>query len=229
MDEKLDEKPIVLLVAQCDQLAATVKEAALSAGCQFMKISELSEWNETQAQPDQQTCVVLDYTSPEVFSAPNAIIWLRDVMGLLVVTDPDDADGAFHAACMGASKVINRPVASLELEESFQVLFGTHPILRIDSGSSRSIFVQQYQELKDRQKDVLRLLMLGEANKGVAAKLDIGLRTVESDRASMMRTFRVDSFAELIRCATIAVEQMRLIRARVLARSTTMNGKDSNH
>jgi len=55
--------------------------------------------------------------------------------------------------------------------------------------------------LTDRELDVLRLLVLGYTNKQVAHSLGISTRTVEANRAALLRTVGVTSRAELIRFA----------------------------
>ena len=61
--------------------------------------------------------------------------------------------------------------------------------------------------------------MRGEPNKAIAGQMDLGLRTIEGERAKMMKKFHVQSLAELVRCATLAAEQLRHVRAREFIRT----------
>ncbi len=53
------------------------------------------------------------------------------------------------------------------------------------------------------ERNVLKLLVAGKANKMVAAELDIGLRTVETRRHNIMSKFRAESVADLVRMVLV--------------------------
>jgi len=55
--------------------------------------------------------------------------------------------------------------------------------------------------LTPRQKDVVRHLAEGKANKEVAAALGISTKTVEAHRAEIMRRLQLHSFSDLVRYA----------------------------
>ena len=58
--------------------------------------------------------------------------------------------------------------------------------------------------LSNREREVLKLVVAGRANKVTAQQLHITERTVEKHRASVMRKLQVTSAAELVRIALIA-------------------------
>lgn len=60
------------------------------------------------------------------------------------------------------------------------------------------------EKLSPREREVLKLLLGGQQNKGIAHTLGISPRTVEVHRSRMMRRLGVASFAELIRLAVEA-------------------------
>jgi len=56
-------------------------------------------------------------------------------------------------------------------------------------------------QLTNREKTVVQLIAEGQTNKAVARTLGIGLKTVETHRASVMRKLALDTAAELVRYA----------------------------
>lgn len=56
--------------------------------------------------------------------------------------------------------------------------------------------------LSDREKNVLELVISGRLNKSIARELDVSERTVESARARLMKKFKANTTAELVRLAT---------------------------
>ncbi|MBN9265568.1 MAG: response regulator transcription factor [Hyphomicrobium sp.] len=55
--------------------------------------------------------------------------------------------------------------------------------------------------LTDRERDVVRLIALGNKNKDVAEALGISIKTVETHRAAVMRKLNMPSSASLVRYA----------------------------
>jgi PAS domain S-box-containing protein len=64
----------------------------------------------------------------------------------------------------------------------------------------------QLQELSDRERDVMRYVVAGDANKVIARKLQLSVKTIEKHRSSLMRKLRVRSVPELVRLALLAEE-----------------------
>jgi two-component system response regulator FixJ len=60
---------------------------------------------------------------------------------------------------------------------------------------------QRMQLLSERERDVLRGLVAGKANKIIAYDLGISTRTVEVYRANVMTKMQADSLSDLVRMA----------------------------
>jgi PAS domain S-box-containing protein len=58
--------------------------------------------------------------------------------------------------------------------------------------------------LTPREQDVMRRVVAGDANKVIARKLDLSIKTIEKHRSSLMRKLRVRSVPELVRLAMLA-------------------------
>jgi PAS domain S-box-containing protein len=64
----------------------------------------------------------------------------------------------------------------------------------------------QLQDLSDRERDVMRHVVAGDANKVIARKLGLSVKTIEKHRSSLMKKLRVRSVPELVRLALLAEE-----------------------
>jgi two-component system response regulator NreC len=58
-----------------------------------------------------------------------------------------------------------------------------------------------YERLSEREKDVLRLVALGDTNREIAERLFLSVRTVETYRARLMEKLNLKSRGELVRYA----------------------------
>lgn len=60
----------------------------------------------------------------------------------------------------------------------------------------------EYKKLSNRELEVLKLVAAGDTTKMIADKLFVGVRTVETHRANMMKKLQVQNSAELIKKAS---------------------------
>jgi PAS domain S-box-containing protein len=64
----------------------------------------------------------------------------------------------------------------------------------------------QLRHLSERERDVMRLVVAGDANKVIARKLGLSVKTIEKHRSSLMKKLHVRSVPELVRLALLADE-----------------------
>jgi PAS domain S-box-containing protein len=74
---------------------------------------------------------------------------------------------------------------------------------REEQARERALAVVQLQALRDRERDVMRLVVAGDANKIIAKKLALSVKTVEKHRSSLMKKLHVRSVPELVRLAML--------------------------
>lgn len=56
---------------------------------------------------------------------------------------------------------------------------------------------QRLESLTEEEQTIMKLLLTGEANKGVSSKLDLSMRTVDRRRQSILKKMQVESLPEL--------------------------------
>ena len=71
------------------------------------------------------------------------------------------------------------------------------------SDSERSRVEKMIATLSDRQKEVLRRVISGQANKLIAFEMGLSQKTVETHRHRVMRKLGADSLAVLVRLAVL--------------------------
>lgn len=72
------------------------------------------------------------------------------------------------------------------------------------------------ERLTAREKDVLRLMVQGHANKNIAMELDISPRTVEIHRGNMMRKLQANTTSDAVRIALYAGLDAEFVRSGIL-------------
>jgi PAS domain S-box-containing protein len=66
--------------------------------------------------------------------------------------------------------------------------------------------IELMRALTDREHDVMRLVVAGDANKIIARKLDLSVKTIEKHRSSLMKKLHARSVPELVRLAMLIEE-----------------------
>ena len=149
-------------------------------------------------------CILLDIRMPEVdgFHVMAELVQRRIEWPVIVMTGHGEVSVAVRAMKLGAVDFIEKPFEETVLMSSLERAFGLLKD-RGETAERRQQAQDRVSALTGREKEVLQGLMAGMANKLLARRLDISLRTVEMHRANMMDRLGVHSLAEAL---TLAVQ-----------------------
>lgn len=149
-------------------------------------------------------CILLDIRMPQVdgFHVMSELAQKHIEWPVIVMTGHGEVSVAVRAMKLGAVDFIEKPfeesVLLSSLERAFALLKD-----RGETADRKHRAQERVNALTGREKEVLQGLMSGMANKLLARRLDISLRTVEMHRANMMDRLGVNSLAEAL---TLAVQ-----------------------
>jgi two-component system response regulator FixJ len=121
----------------------------------------------------------------------------------IIVTGQGSIDKAVSAMKAGAVDFIEKPYQSETLLNILSSAFAQHEQAAenaLRTASARA----KIDSLSPRERDVLKWLIEGQANKNIAFELSISARTVEIYRANLMAKLQARSLAEAIRIAFAA-------------------------
>lgn len=205
-------RPIRVLIADDHAVVRDGLRALVSAEPGLEVVGEARDGQEAW----QQACtlapdvVVLDLSMPRVGGAEATQRIARDCPGVKVVALTMHEERGYVSRLLkaGAAGYVLKRAASADLVHAIRaVAEGRHyvdPSLAGDllSGpTSRRPDAASVAGLSEREREVLRLIALGHSNKGIAAELEIGVKTVETHRASGMRKLGLTSRVALVRFA----------------------------
>ena len=150
--------------------------------------------------PLQPGCVVIQTTllGHEVPSDVARVCCLRAGLPVVILTRTPTTQGVVAAMRAGANNLIEFPCSDGQFEQ----------VIREALHSAKSIYskvVRTFQsksrlsKLNANEQAVLDNLLEGLSNKAIAAKLQIGLRTVELRRAQLLQKMGAKNLAELVR------------------------------
>lgn len=147
-------------------------------------------------------CVLLDLRMPEMdgFQVLEEVEPFLERFPIVVITGHGDVALAVRAMKLGARDFVEKPFADSALFEILEHLSETVPDSLRPAGL-RSDARRRFRLVTAREMDVLRGVVAGMANKLIADRLGLSIRTVEMHRGNLMSRLGVSSLAELLRFA----------------------------
>ena len=145
-------------------------------------------------------CLVTDLRMPDI----DGVELLRRLNGdgtmlpAIVVTGHGDVQMAVEAMKNGALDFIEKPFSDEVLIESIRRAVDKATTLH-DADATQQRTRERLLSLSERERQVLKGVVEGHANKTIAFDLGISPRTVEVYRAGLMSKMQAKSLAELVR------------------------------
>jgi two-component system, LuxR family, response regulator FixJ len=151
-----------------------------------------------EAAPTVHTgCVITDVRMPELSGIDllRRLGELKHPVPVIVITAHGDIPLAVEAMRLGAVDFLEKPFED-------EVLLASDRDQRRQA--ERSNIEARLAALSNRERDVLKGLVAGHANKQIAYDLGISPRTIENYRANLMIKMQAGSLSDLVRMALIA-------------------------
>lgn len=154
-----------------------------------------------QPWPRSPSCLLLDVrmpgmSGPELFERLDARGLLQR-LPVIFLTGHGDVPTAVAAVKRGAYDFVEKPFSDNALVDRIeQALASSARVLLAERAGQRLLLA--FQELTDREREVMRLVMDGLPNKLIADALDISVRTVEVHRSRVFDKMGVKSAVELV-------------------------------
>lgn len=153
-------------------------------------------------QPVGEGCLVVDVQMPRQSGLELYEQLLREGKRLPVIFMTGQSDVATAVAAMkaGAIGFLEKPFDHRTLLDHIQKALELDAVWR-RRDKEFTVIEQRMERLTSRETETLELILVGESNKSMAARLFISERAVEMRRAAIMRKLDVRSLAELLNVA----------------------------
>ncbi|TKD51593.1 response regulator transcription factor [Sphingomonas baiyangensis] len=147
-------------------------------------------------------CVVLDLNMPGLngMDVQAALAERDSAHKVVVLTGSGSVPAAVRAMHAGAIDFIEKPFRIEDLVRAIGRAL-THQRQSLREANRRREAQAQIDRLSERERDVLAGMVLGLANKIIAYRLGLSVRTVETYRAHVMDKLAVRSLAEAVQIA----------------------------
>jgi two-component system response regulator DctR len=182
-----------------EALAWLLRSRRLSSQCFESADAFVAQW-QPDWLPDQPSCMLLDVRMPGM-SGLALFEWLieRDLLAVcpvIFLTGHADIPTAVDSVKRGAFDFCEKPFSDNALVDRIELALQRSAEV-LEKVRARKTVQAHLDDLTERERDVMRLVVEGLPNKLIADQLDISVRTVEVHRARVFDKMAVKSAVEL--------------------------------
>lgn len=193
------EKPTVFIVDDEEAVGDSIAMLLRSVGLTTRRYTDARRFLE-EYRPEQPGCLLLDVRMPKLsgLEVQQELVRRHVTLPVIFITGHGDVPMAVEAMRAGAIDFIQKPFNDDELIRRVQKALEEDASER-EVLNRRAEIERRWAELTPREREIARRIADGQANKVVAAELDISARTVELHRARILQKMGVRSVAQLVR------------------------------
>ena len=201
-----EAKPRVFVVDDDQGVRESVRILMRSIGVESEIFPSADDFLE-EYDPDKSGCLVLDVRMPGMsgLELQERLMSLGSTLPIIFVTAHGDVPMAVEAVKAGALDFVQKPFRDQELIDKIHEAFAENARVR-KKLLDRSRIAERIASLTPREREVLDMVVEGNANKVIAIDLRLSQRTVEIHRARVMSKMEADSVSQLVQMVMRASE-----------------------
>jgi FixJ family two-component response regulator len=196
------EIPAVVFVIDDDpSMRGALEDLVSSVGLEVNLFASPQEFLESE-RPDAPGCLVLDVRLPGMsgLTFQKELVRVGVTLPVIFITGHGDIPMSVRAMKAGAVEFLTKPFHDQELLDAI------HAAIERDRDRRREQVLvtelrERYAALTERERQVMTLVVVGRANKQIAAELSLSEMTVKVHRGQVMRKMQAGSLPALVRMA----------------------------
>jgi FixJ family two-component response regulator len=191
----------VFVIDDDPSMRAALEDLVSSVGLQVRLFASPQEFLQSKL-PDVPGCLVLDVRLPGMsgLTFQNELGKAGLALPVIFITGHGDIPMSVRAMKAGAIEFLTKPF------HEQQLLDAIHTAIERDKERRREALIavelqERYVTLTERERQIMALVVMGRANKQIAAELNLSEMTVKVHRGQVMRKMKAASLPELVRMA----------------------------
>ena len=195
------ERPIVFVIDDDDSVRRSLDRLLRSVDLEVETFASAQDFLR-KPLPDRPSCVVLDLRlpGPSGLELQESLIRAGHDVPIIFISGHADVPSSVRAIKAGAVDFLQKPFSDQALLDIIHGALRRDRERRRDRAEVNGIRAR-FDTLTPRERDVLRLVILGRLNKQIAGELGISEKTVKFHRGRVMDKTQAGSVAELVRQA----------------------------
>ena len=196
-----EEKAIVFVVDDDPSMRRSLESLLRSVGHDVRLFSSAPEFMQA-ARNDAPGCLVLDVRLPGMsgLAFQQELTKAGIALPIIFITGHGDVPMSVRAMKAGAAEFLTKPFDDQVLLDAIHAALERDRARRRDDASLAKLRAR-YDELTERERQVMSHVVAGWVNKRIAAEIELSVVTVKVHRGQVMRKMEARSVAELVRMA----------------------------
>ena len=196
-----DDRAVVFVVDDDPSMRRALETLLRSVALEAHLYSSAQEFMRAQ-RPDAPGCLVLDVRLPGMsgLTFQHELAKAGIALPIIFISGHGDVPMTVRAMKAGAVEFLTKPFDEQVLLDAIHAAIERDRVRRRDAASLADLKAR-YRVLTEREREVMRLVVTGRANKQIAADLSLSLVTVKVHRGQVMHKMLAKSVAELVRMA----------------------------
>jgi FixJ family two-component response regulator len=197
----IEQRAVVFVIDDDQSMRLALEDLVRSVGLEVRVFAAPQEFLQSKP-PDAPGCLVLDVRLPGKSGMTFQQELAKEGLALPVIfiTGHGDIPMSVRAMKAGAVEFLSKPFHDQDMLDAI------HAAIERDRKRRReSIRVAELRErfatLTERERQIMTLVVIGRANKQIAAELSLSEMTVKVHRGQVMRKMHAGSLPELVRMA----------------------------
>jgi FixJ family two-component response regulator len=196
-----EQKPIVFVIDDDASMRRSLESLLRSVGLDVSVFTSAPEFMQA-ARVDAPGCLVLDVRLPGMsgLAFQQELVKSGISLPVIFVTGHGDVPMSVRAMKAGAVEFLTKPFDDQVLLDAVHAAIERDRARRRDAAGIASL-KRRYDDLTDRERQVMAHVVAGQVNKRIADELGLSVVTVKVHRGQVMRKMQARSVAELVRMA----------------------------
>ena len=196
-----DVPAVVFVIDDDPSMRVALEDLVGSVGLQVRAFAAPQDFLQSKL-PEAPGCLVLDVRLPGMsgLTFQKELAKLGSTLPIIFITGHGDIPMTVRAMKAGAVEFLTKPFHDQDLLDAIHIA-----IERDRERRREALFVaelrERYATLTERERQIMTLVVIGRANKQIAATYNLSEMTVKVHRGQVMRKMLAGSLPELVRMA----------------------------
>jgi FixJ family two-component response regulator len=196
-----EARPAVFVIDDDSSMRRSLDTLLRSVALDVHLFSSAEEFMRAK-RPETPGCLVLDVRMPGMsgLTFQQELAKAGVALPIIFISGHGDVPMTVRAMKAGAVEFLTKPFDDQVLLDTIHVAIERDRARRRDAASLADLKAR-YRALTEREREVMRLVVTGRANKQIAADLSLSLVTVKVHRSQVMHKMQARTIVELVRMA----------------------------
>jgi FixJ family two-component response regulator len=192
---------VVFVIDDDPSMRGSLEDLIGSVGLEVRPFASPKEFLDSE-WPDTPSCLVLDVRLPGMsgLTFQKELVKVGVDLPVIFITGHGDIPMSVQAMKAGAVEFLTKPFHEQELLDAIHAAIDRDKERRQEAVLAAELR-ERYAALTERERQIMTFVVMGRANKQIAAELNLSEMTVKVHRGQVMRKMQAGSLPELVRMA----------------------------